>query len=174
MIEGIYQFLNNLFGPIMLNVHPLWVITFMGFLIGGLYTVIYYLLTDVEQMKRIQRLSKEVQKEMREARESGDEKKLRRAQRKQMELMKMQGELMKQQMVPMILTMPIFWIIFSWLRAWYVEVAIVKAPFQFFLFDLFHRLQHSALPPDQLGYIGWYVLSSYAIGMVLRKLLDMG
>jgi len=174
MIEGIYQFLDNVFGPFMKNYHPLWVITFMGFIIGGFYTLIYYFFTDVEKQKKLQKLAKEVQKEMREAQKSGDEKRLRKAQQKQLELMRMQSELMKQQAIPMLLTAPIFMIFFSWLRRWYTEVAIVKAPFNFFVFDFFHKWQHSALPPNELGYLGWYILSSYIIGMVLRKLLDMG
>ena len=174
MIEEIYQFLDSVFGSFMVNYHPLWVITFMGFIIGGFYTLLYYFFTDIEKQKKLQKLAKEVQKEMREAQKSGDEKKLRKAQQKQFELMKMQSDLMKQQMVPMLLTMPIFWIFFSWLRRWYTEVAIAKAPFNFSLFDWFHRMYHSALSGSELGYLGWYVLSSYVIGMVLRKLLDMG
>ncbi|WP_297515907.1 EMC3/TMCO1 family protein [Thermococcus sp.] len=174
MIDAIYEFLDKIFGPFILNYHPIWVITVAGAIIGGFYNLIYYFFTDIEKQKKLQKLAKEVQKEMMEAQKSGDEKKLRKAQQKQMELMKMQSELMQQQMVPMLLTMPIFWIFFGWLRRWYVEVAIAKAPFNFFVFDFFHRWQHSALPPSELGYLGWYFLTSYAVGMILRKLLDMG
>ncbi len=173
MIEGIYQFLDDLFGGYIVQ-HPLLAITIAGFVIGGSYTLIYYFFTDIEKTRKIQKMAKELQMEMKEAQKSGDEKKLRKVQQKQMELMKMQSEMMQQQMVPMLLTLPIFWIFFGWLRRWYVEVAIVKAPFNFFLFDWFHSMYHSALGPDELGYLGWYVLSSYIIGMVLRKFLDMG
>lgn len=174
MLEGIYAFLDNLFGPFITGYHPMWVITVAGAIIGGTYTLIYYFFTDVEKQRHMQKLAKELQKEMREAQKSGDEKKLKKVQKKQMELMKMQSELMQQQMIPMLLTLPMFWIFFAWLRRWYVEVGIVKAPFNFFLFDWFHRWQHSALPPDQLGYVGWYFLTSYAVGMILRKFLNMG
>ncbi|MDI3474861.1 MAG: hypothetical protein PWQ79_1678 [Thermococcaceae archaeon] len=174
MIEGIYQFLDNLFGPFITGYHPLWVITVAGVIIGGTYTLIYYFFTDIEKQRHMQKLARELQKEMREAQKSGDEKKLKKVQQKQMELMKMQSEMMRQTMIPMILTLPIFWIFFGWLRRWYVEVGIAKAPFDFIVFDLFHRWQHSALPPSELGYLGWYVLTSYVIGMILRKFLDMG
>jgi len=173
MIEGIYQFLDNIFGGYIVQ-HPLLAITVAGFVIGGSYTLIYYFFTDIEKTRKIQKMAKEIQEEMKEAQKSGDEKKLRKVQQKQMELMKIQSEMMQQQMVPMLLTLPIFWIFFGWLRRWYVEVAIVKAPFNFFLFDWIHKWQHSALGPDELGYFGWYILSSYIIGMVLRKFLDMG
>lgn len=173
MIEGIYQFLDNLFGGYIVQ-HPLFAITLAGFLIGGSYTLIYYFFTDIEKMRKFQEMAKQIQKEMKEAQQSGDEKKIRKVQQKQMELMKMQGDMMRSQMVPMLLTLPMFWIFFAWLRRWYVEVGIVKAPFNFFLFDWFHRWQHSALPPDQLGYVGWYFLTSYAVGMILRKFLNMG
>ncbi len=174
MIDAIYEFLDKVFGPFILNYHPVWVIAVAGTIIGGFYNLIYYFFTDIEKQKRLQKLAKEVQKEVTEAQKSGDEKKLRKAQQKQMELMKMQSELMQQQMVPILLTMPIFWIFFGWLRRWYVEVAIVKAPFNFFVFDFFHRMYHSALSGSELGYLGWYFLTSYAVGMILRKLLDMG
>ncbi|NJF25330.1 EMC3/TMCO1 family protein [Thermococcus sp. Bubb.Bath] len=173
MIEEIYTFLDNIFGGYIAQ-HPLLAITIAGFLIGGSYTLIYYFFTDIEKTRKVQKMAKEIQKEMREAQKSGDEKKLKKVQQKQMELMKMQSEMMKQQMVPMLLTLPIFWIFFQWLRRWYVEVAIVKSPFNFFLFGWFHSWYHSALRPDELGYFGWYILSSYVIGMVLRKFLDMG
>jgi len=173
MIEGIYSFLDSVFGAHIAQ-HPLLAITIAGFVIGGSYTLLYYFMTDVEKTRKVQKMAKELQMELKEAQEKGDEKKLRKVQQKQMELMKMQSEIMQQQMVPMLLTMPIFWIFFGWLRRWYVEVAIVKAPFNFFLFDWFHSMYHSALGPDELGYLGWYVLSSYIIGMVLRKFLDMG
>ncbi|WP_297509453.1 DUF106 domain-containing protein [Thermococcus sp.] len=174
MSEAIYHFLDVLFGPFIMKYHPIWVITVAGAIIGGFYTLIYYFFTDVEKQKKIQKLSKELQKEMREAQKSGDEKKLRKVQQKQMELMKMQSEVMKQTMIPMLITLPLFWVFFGWLRRWYVEVGIAKLPFNFFLFDWFHKMYHSNLPPDQLGYLGWYFLTSYAVGMILRKLLDMG
>ena len=174
MIDAIYGFLDKVFGPFILNYHPVWVIAVAGAIIGGFYTLIYYFFTDIEKQKKLQKLAKEVQREITEAQKSGDEKKLRKAQQKQMELMKMQSELMQQQIVPMLLTLPVFWIFFGWLRRWYVEVAIVKAPFNFFVFDFFHRMYHSALSGSELGYLGWYFLTSYAVGMILRKLLDMG
>jgi len=173
MLEGIYQFLDNLFGSHIAQ-HPLLAITIAGFVIGGSYNLLYYFFTDIEKTRKLQKMAQELQMEMKEAQKSGDEKKLRKIQQKQMNLMKMQSELMQQQMIPMLLTMPIFWIFFGWLRRWYVEVGIVKAPFNFFLFDWFHRLYHSGLPANELGYIGWYFLTSYVVGMVLRKLLDMG
>jgi uncharacterized membrane protein (DUF106 family) len=173
MIEGIYQFLDDLFGGYIVQ-HPLLAITFAGFVIGASYTLIYYFFTDIEKMRKVQEMAKQLQKEMREAQKSGDEKKMKKVQQKQMELMKMQSEMMKQQTIPMLLTLPIFWIFFGWLRRWYAEVAIAKSPFNFFLFDWFHSWYHSALRPNELGYLGWYILSSYVIGMVLRKFLDMG
>ncbi|WP_456366392.1 EMC3/TMCO1 family protein [Thermococcus sp.] len=173
MIEGVYKFLDGLFGGYIVQ-HPLFAITLAGFIIGGSYTLLYYFMTDIEKTKKIQKLAKEVQKELREAQKSGDEKRIKKAQQKQMQLMKMQSEMMKDTLVPMLLTLPIFWIFFGWLKRWYVEVAIVKLPFNFFLFDWFHSWYHSALRPDELGYLGWYFLTSYVVGMVLRKFLDMG
>jgi len=174
MMEAIYAFLDKVFGPLVQTYSPIWVVTVSGAILGAFFTLLTYLVTDVEKSKHVQKMAKEIQKEMREAQKSGDEKRIKKAQQKQMELMKMQGELMKSTTIPMLLTMPIFWIFFGWLRRWYVEVGIVKSPFNFFLFDWFHKMYHSALPANELGYIGWYMLTSYVVGMVLRKLLDMG
>ncbi len=204
MLEGVYSFLDRLFGGYIVQ-HPLVSITVAGLAVGAFFTLMYYFVTDVEKMKQIQKMSKEFQAEMKEiqrelreaqrelrkAEDSGDKEKIKKAQQrykkaqqkqkkaqlKQMDLMKLQSSVMKSQMIPMILTMPIFWIFFGWLRRWYTEVAIVVSPKNYFLinwiFNMFHRWSHSALHSNQLGYLGWYMLSSYVIGMVLRKLLDM-
>ncbi len=175
MIEGIYAFLDNLFGPLIRAYHPIWVVTISGIILGALFTLINYILVDQEKVKMLQKKSKEFQKKYKEAQAAKDEKKLKKLQQEQMELMKLQSEVMKDTMLKVtLLTMPIFWIFLSWLRRWYVEVGIVKAPFDFFVFSFFHNWQHSALPPSELGYLGWYMLSSMITGYVLRKLLDMG
>jgi len=204
MLEGVYSFLDKLFGGYIAQ-HPLLSITVAGLVVGAFFTLMYYFVTDVEKMKQLQKLSKELQGEMREvqkelreaqmelakAEKSGDKERIKKAQQrykkaqqkqkkaqmKQMDLMKMQGAVMKSQMIPMLLTMPVFWIFFGWLKRWYTEVAIVVSPKNYFLinwvFDLFHKWSHSALHSNQLGYFGWYILSSYVIGMILRKILDM-
>ncbi|WP_297465315.1 DUF106 domain-containing protein [Thermococcus sp.] len=175
MIDGIYAFLDDLFGPLIVAYHPIVVVTISGAILGAFFTILNYVLVDQEKVKRLQKKSREFQKKYKEAQASKDEKKLKKLQQEQMELMKLQSEVMKDTMLKVtLLTLPIFWVFFGWLRRWYVEVGIVKAPFNFFLFDWFHRMYHSALPPDELGYIGWYMMTSMIVGYVLRKLLDMG
>ncbi|ASJ06581.1 DUF106 domain-containing protein [Thermococcus pacificus] len=174
MIEGIYSFLDSVFGPLIQAYHPIVVVTIAGAILGVFFTLMNYFLVDQEKTKLLQKKSKEFQKKYREAQASKDEKKLRKLQQEQMELMRLQSEVMKDTMFKVtLLTLPIFWIFFGWLRRWYVEVGIAKAPFNFFVFDWFHRMYHSGLPASELGYIGWYFLTSYAVGMILRKLLDM-
>jgi len=174
MLEPIYAVLDKVFGPLVVSTHPLWVVTISGIILGSFFTLVNYFLVDQEKMKRLQKLSQEFQKEWNEAQKAGDEKKLRKLQQKQMELLRLQNEVMKDTFFkPMLVTMPVFWIFFGWLRRWYVEVGIIKAPFNFFIFDWFHRFYHSGLPANELGYIGWYVLTSTIVGQVLRKLLDM-
>ncbi|NJE84963.1 DUF106 domain-containing protein [Thermococcus sp. CX2] len=175
MIEGIYSFLDSLFGPLITSYQPIWVVTVSGIILGALFTIINYVLVDQEKVKLLQKKSKEFQKKYKEAQASKDEKKLRKLQQEQIELMRLQSEVMKDTMFKVtLLTLPIFWIFFGWLRRWYVEVGIAKAPFDFFLFDWFHKLYHSGLPANELGYIGWYIMTSMITGYILRKLLDMG
>jgi len=175
MIEGIYSFLDNIFGPMIQSYHPILVVTVAGAILGVFFTLVNYVLVDQEKVKRLQKKSKEFQKKYREAQAAKDEKKLKKLQQEQMELMRLQGEVMRDSMLKVsLLTLPIFWIFFGWLRRWYVEVGIAKAPFDFFLFGWFHKMYHSALPASELGYIGWYIMTSYIVGMILRKLLDMG
>ncbi len=174
MIEGIYNFLDGIFGPLIQAYSPVVVITIAGVILGAFFTLLNYFLVDQEKAKLLQKKSKEFQKKYREAQKAKDEKKLKKLQQEQMELMKLQSEVMKDTMLKVtLLTLPIFWIFWGWLRRWYVEVGIVKAPFNFFLFDWFHRMYHSALPASELGYLGWYMLTSMAVGYILRKLLDM-
>ena len=175
MIEGIYAFLDSIFGPMIQAYHPIWVVTVSGIILGSFFTLLNYILVDQEKIKRLQKKSKEFQKKYKEAQAAKDEKKLRKLQQEQMELMKLQSEVMKDQMFKVtLLTLPIFWIFFGWLRRWYVEVGIVKSPFDFVLFGWFHGLYHSGLPANELGYVGWYIMTSMITGYVLRKLLDMG
>ncbi|QDA30786.1 DUF106 domain-containing protein [Thermococcus indicus] len=175
MIEEIYAFLDGIFGPMIQAYNPIVVVTVSGIILGSFFTLLNYILVDQEKMKRLQKKSREFQKKYKEAQAAKDEKKLKKLQQEQMELMKLQSEVMKDQMFKVtLLTLPIFWIFFGWLRRWYVEVGIVKSPFDFFLFGWFHGLYHSGLPASELGYIGWYVMTSMVTGYVLRKLLDMG
>ncbi|AEH23872.1 EMC3/TMCO1 family protein [Pyrococcus yayanosii] len=174
MLEGIYAALDELFGPLVMNTHPMLVVTVAGIILGAFFVLLNYFLVDQEKVKRLQKMSMEFQKEFREAREKGDEKKLRKLQQKQLELIKLQNEVMKDAFFkPMLITWPIIIVFWGWLRRWYFEVAIVKYPFNFFLFDIFHKIYHSALQADELGYLGWYFLTSYVVGSVLRKFLDM-
>jgi len=173
MLEGIYLALDKVFGPLVTNAHPMWVVTISGIILGAFFTLVNHILIDQEKMKKLQKMSREFQKEWKEAQKAKDEKKLRKLQQKQLELLRLQNEVMKDSMFkPMLFTMPIFFIFFGWMRRWYVETAIVKSPFNFFLFDWFHRFYHSSLQANELGYIGWYILTSMIVGQVLRKLLD--
>ena len=175
MIEGIYDFLDGIFGPLIQSYSPVVVITIAGIILGAFFTLLNYFLVDQEKTKLLQKKSKEFQKKYREAQKAKDEKKLKKLQQEQMEIMKLQSEVMKDTMFKVtLLTLPIFWVFWGWLKRWYVEVGIVKSPFNFFLFDWFHKLYHSGLPPSELGYIGWYILTSMIVGYILRKLLDMG
>jgi len=174
MFEGIYSFLDGIFGPLIQAYSPIVVITIAGIILGALFTLLNYFFVDQEKAKLLQKKSKEFQKKYREAQKAKDEKKLKKLQQEQMELMKLQSEVMKDSMLKVsLLTFPIFWIFWGWLKRWYVEVGIVKSPFNFFLFDWFHKMYHSALPANELGYLGWYMLTSMAVGYILRKLLDM-
>ncbi|WP_297069600.1 DUF106 domain-containing protein [Thermococcus sp.] len=175
MLEGVYIFLDKVFGPMILHYQPVWVVTVAGAILGAFFTLLNYLLVDQNKVKMLQKKSKEFQKKYREAQKAKDEKKLRKMQQEQMELMKLQSEVMKDTMLKVsLLTLPIFWVFFGWLRRWYVETGVVKAPFNFFLFGWFHSLYHSALPSSELGYVGWYIMTSMIVGYILRKLLDMG
>ncbi|WP_297477458.1 DUF106 domain-containing protein [Thermococcus sp.] len=175
MLSGIYEFLDGIFGPLIQSHSPVVVITIAGIILGAFFTLLNYVLVDQEKVKMLQKKSKEFQKKYREAQKAKDEKQLKKLQKEQMELMKLQSEVMKDTTLKVtLLTLPVFWIFWGWLKRWYIEVGIVKAPFNFFLFDWFHRMYHSALPANELGYLGWYMLTSMAVGYILRKLLDMG
>ncbi|MCD6559735.1 hypothetical protein DRN43_00210 [Thermococci archaeon] len=173
MIEGIYSALDSVFGSMLMQ-HPMGVVTISGIILGAFFTLLNYFLVDQSKMKKLQEMNKEFQKELKEAQAKKDEKKMRKLQQKQMEMLKLQNEVMKDSMLkPMLFTLPIFWIFFGWMRRWLTEVAIIKVPFKFFLFDWIHGMYHSALPADELGFFGWYFLTSMIVSSVLRKLLDM-
>jgi|GEM_PF-5413530 len=92
MLEGIYLALDKMFGPMLRNTHPMWVVTVSGVILGAFFVLLNYFLVDQEKMKRLQKMAKELQEEFKKARESGDEKKLRKLQQKQLELLRLQNE----------------------------------------------------------------------------------
>lgn len=172
MLEVIYEAMDAAFGGIVLSLSPLWVATIFGVIMGVFYTLVNRHFIDQEKMKKLQQMSKELQAEFKEAQEKGDEKKIRKLQQKQLELLRLQNEVMRDVMFkPMLISFPMFIIFYGWLARYYVETAIVKIPFDFFLVDWFHRA--TALHSNELGFLGWYILTSYVVSSIIRKLLDM-
>lgn len=113
MLEGIYLALDKLFGPLIVETHPIWVVTVAGIILGAFFVLLNYIFVDQEKLKKLQKMAKEIQQEYRKAMEAKDEKKLRKIQQKQLELLKMQNELMVNAFFkPMLISWPIiiiFW-----------------------------------------------------------------
>ncbi|AIF68805.1 hypothetical protein PAP_01840 [Palaeococcus pacificus DY20341] len=174
MIEVIHNALDAAFGGIILSLQPIWVATIFGAIMGVFYTLVNRKFVDQEKMKKLQEMNKQFQKEWKEAQKNKDEKKMKKLQQKQIEMLKLQNEVMKDSMFkPMLISFPMFIIFYGWLARYYVETAIVKIPFNFFLVDWFHGMYHSSLQANELGFLGWYFLTTYIVGSILRKILDM-
>ena len=58
MLEGVYLALDKVFGPLVTNAHPMWVVTISGIILGAFFTLVNHLLIDQEKMKKLQKMSK--------------------------------------------------------------------------------------------------------------------
>jgi uncharacterized membrane protein (DUF106 family) len=103
--------MNPILNP-LLELHPLWVLIILSFLISLIITLIYKAMTDQDLMKQLKAETKEFQKEMKELKDHPE--KLMAVQKKAMQTnMKYMGLSMKPTLVTFI---PII-IIFGWMNA---------------------------------------------------------
>lgn len=101
--------LNPVFQP-LLNSSPLLLIILVSFVISLIITVVYKLMTDQNEMKRLKEKQKEFQKQMKELRHNPEE-----MMKVQKEAMKSNMDYMKHSLKSTLITMLPIILIFSWM-----------------------------------------------------------
>lgn len=103
--------LNPVLNP-LINFNPFWGIIAISFAISLLITLVYKLVTDQNEMKRLKGEQKEFQQKMKEARSNPEQMKVI-----QKDAMKVNINYMKQSFKPTLYTMIPIILIFSWMAA---------------------------------------------------------
>lgn len=188
-----FDFLNPILNPIL---NPLLTLVndpnnpMFGAIVGVfiIATVVAFVITlankflvDQDRLQFLQKEMKEYQQEMMKAQKSGDAKALAKVQEKQSEFLDLQKEMMFNSFKPMIVTFVPIIIVFYWMAGnplinqFYVQLPTFA--YYILLVPLFHMFYHpSAFVPTNImaiEWLGWYILSSFAMSMIFRKLLGL-
>lgn len=165
---------NPMFGAI---VGVFLIATIVAFII----TLANKLMVDQDRLQFLQKEMKEYQQEMMKAQKSGDTKEMEKVKKRQSEFMELQKEMMFNSFKPMIVTFVPIIIIFYWMAQspvitqFYVQLPTVA--YYVLLVPLFHMFYHpsSFVPANILAieWLGWYILSSFAMSLIFRKLMGL-
>jgi|Deesub1362A_J573_1020465.scaffolds.fasta_scaffold01089_17 uncharacterized membrane protein (DUF106 family) len=133
------------------------------FIISALVSLFITLVTarvvDQRKMRKVKEKMKVLQEKLKKAQKAGNTKEMAKINR---EMMEVQREMMGNAFKPMFYTMIPIFLVFSWLRyAIPPDIPVVTLPFE--------------LPKygNTLGWFGWYILSSFAVSPLLKKILNI-
>lgn len=175
--EGMGAALDVVLGPLADSVGNFLITILILSVVTGFYTSVVQKYTTnwdmMEKSKQYQKQMRELQKELMEAKREDNKQRLKKLEKKKEEIMRKQtqfsGEMMRQQMKPMvyigIITIPIFmWI---WV---YIEAASVGAV----IFPLIGGKELTASFIFGLPYwVLWYMVCSIPIAQMIRKVIGI-
>lgn len=178
VLEIVFDILNGIFNPILAldpnPSNPMLTIFLISTLIALLTTVANKLLVDQDEMEVIREEMKEFQNEMKEAQLSGDSKALAKVQSKQSEVMAKQSKMMTSSFKPLIITFIPIILVFWWMGQSAVAQVSVQLP-EFVYYTLLVPLWHMLYPGTHIfpyvGWLGWYILCTFAMSQILRKFM---
>ncbi len=136
------------------------------FTVSSLISVFIVLVTskvvDQREMKALKAKISQGQEKLKAAQKKGD---LKQAKKLEKEALRRSSEMGRKSMQPMFYTMIPIILVFTWLRNYDYLVAIAEQGYIVLL--------PFALPVfgDKLGWLGWYILTSFATSPLVRKLL---
>ena len=156
--------------------NPIFTIFLIATIIAFFIVLLQKLLIDYDRMEELQTEMKQLQTEMRAAQQSGDPKALAKVQKKQMELMPKNKELMVMQMKPSFITLiPIMLIYYGMVgnhTISHVVINIASAQYYLLLMPIWNIIWTQANPLT-INFFGWYILSSFAMSFVFRRLFGL-
>ncbi|ADZ09051.1 protein of unknown function DUF106 transmembrane [Methanobacterium lacus] len=149
--------------------------TFVAFVI----TVANKLLVDQDRLQFLQGEMKGFQSEMMKAQKSGDPKAMAEMQKKQAKFMDLQKEMMFNSFKPMIVTFVPIILIFYWMAGNplinHLYLNLPSFAYYVLLVPIFHTFYHQSagVPVMAVEWLGWYILCSFSMSFVWRKLLGL-
>jgi uncharacterized membrane protein (DUF106 family) len=181
------QILDPIFNPLLTLVYnpnnP-----FFGAIIGVLIiaTIVAFfitlankLLVDQDRLQFLQKEMKGYQQDMMKAQKSGDPKAMADMQKKQTEFMSLQKEMMFNSFKPMIVTFVPIIIVFYWMAQNplinHMWLNMPTFAYYVLLVPLFHTFyqQSPGVPVFAIEWLGWYILCSFAMSLIFRKLMGL-
>lgn len=135
-------------------------------LVSGIISFITAKVVDQKEMKVLKDKMSKIQEKLREAEKAGDVKKTAKIQK---EMMANSSELWQKSMRPMFFTMIPILLIFTWLRKYEIITTFISQRGENPILLPFDPLVYK----DRLGWLGWYILSSFATSPIIRKLFKM-
>jgi uncharacterized membrane protein (DUF106 family) len=148
-------------------------------LVAFVITVANKLLVDQDRLQFLQGEMKGFQGEMMKAQKSGDPKAMAEMQKKQAQFMELQKEMMFNSFKPMIVTFVPIILIFYWMAGNpLINQLYLNLPsfaYYVLLVPIFHTFYHQSagVPVMAVEWLGWYILCSFAMSFVWRKLLGL-
>ena len=180
VFDVIFEGLNWVFSPIIAldpnPQNPLLTIFLISSIIACITTLANKLLVDQDEMESLQEEMKEFQKEMKEAQTSGDSKALAKVQAQQKDFMAKQTKMMKNSFKPMIVTFIPIILMFYWMGQSVISKVTVSLPvfaYYVLLTPIWHMFygSPSSTVPYAIGWLGWYILCTFAMTQVIRKFM---
>ncbi|MDR3292341.1 MAG: EMC3/TMCO1 family protein [Methanobrevibacter sp.] len=194
ILGSIFSYLDQVFNPIIAldpnPKNPLLTIFLIAFLLSIFTNLAQKYLMDHEKLDNMKKKSSEFQKKMSAVRKSGDDKAMSKMQAEQQEFMKAQSEMMMMSFKPMLVTIVPFGLFLWWIRTSslaHVYVSLPTFPYWLVLTPLWHSIGiYGGSPdptvvfsfigyylPNAVGWLGWYMLCSFALSQVVRKLVGL-
>lgn len=160
---------NNAIGPPGSMVF----ITVVSICLSLITATVTKVLIDVKKVRRNTELIKKWNKQRAEAIKKADKKLFIKVKRKEKYIQRLQREMMGMQFKPMLVFMLPFILIFFLLRQVFGNDIVVHLPFRM-IFDLGGEVED--LPGSDstitgMHFIGWYIMSSFALGSLIQKTL---
>jgi len=148
-------------------------------LVSFVITLANKLLVDQDRLQFLQGEMKGFQSEMMKAQKSGDPKAMAEMQKKQAQFMELQKEMMFNSFKPMIVTFVPIILIFYWMAGNplinHLYLNLPSFAYYVLLVPIFHTFYHQSpgVPVMAIEWLGWYILCSFALSFVWRKLLGI-
>ncbi len=183
VLDIIYRALDVIFSPFIAldpnPKNPIFTIFLISTLIAFVITLANKLLVNQERLEKLRKEMQEFQQEMMEARKTNDLRALEKLQNEQMEFMDKQREMMTMSFKPMIVTFVPIILVFYWMAQHpYISKATIILPqvaYYVLLVPIWHMFYK--MPPGSpeyaIGWLGWYILCSFAMSQIFRKFMGL-
>ncbi len=161
-LSSIMDFFMNALSPYASRPESTYLILAIALTLSLTTNILNRLLVDVERMKEVMAEVAAWRKEFDKARKSGDKQLLDKVTKKQKPIMQLQSKMMWDRMKVSFIYLGPFWIIFYILNTFFRGNIVALSPF--------------TIPPllgEELHFISWYILCSFAMSLPISRLLGV-